>query len=94
MTTCDFGGCKCEAAWVATRLWGKGGTIRTCDEHRPGAKAKPAKPGERVWYRVEPIDAEMTDDELERLTQRCIDGDPTAGAEYDRLNRRATGGRR
>ena len=51
---CEFTGCKHEAVWCATKLWGKGGTICTCDEHRPGSRGKPA-PGQRVWYEVKPI---------------------------------------
>lgn len=49
---CEFGGCKHEARWIARKLWGKGGEIRTCDEHKPGAKAKP---GQRIFYDVKPV---------------------------------------
>lgn len=88
---CEFTGCKSPAVWVAHKLWGKGGTICTCDGHKPGGK--PGKvPPPRPFYRVEPIVAEMTDAELDRLTERCANGDPDAEADYNRLTRRAIAG--
>jgi hypothetical protein len=56
---CEFTGCKREATWVAAKLWGKGGTICTCDEHRPGSNPLPAHLApERPWYDVKPIGGE------------------------------------
>lgn len=53
---CEFGGCKHRAAWTAHKLWGKGGTIRTCEEHKPGSKPRPASLAHlRDFYRLEPI---------------------------------------
>ncbi len=53
---CEFSGCKYEARWLATKLWGKGGTIRTCDDHRPGSLDRPETLRNLpVFYRVELI---------------------------------------
>ena len=38
---CEFCGCKQPAKWVARKLWGKGGEIRTCDAHKPGSARRP-----------------------------------------------------
>jgi hypothetical protein len=38
---CEFSGCKKEARWDARKLWGKGGSIRVCDEHKPDAEKRP-----------------------------------------------------
>lgn len=51
---CDFGGCHCKATTIAHKLWGKGGTLRTCDEHRPGQNPHPIT-ANRPFYRLEPI---------------------------------------
>jgi hypothetical protein len=59
-TKCEFSGCKNKATWKATKLWGKGGTICTCDDHKPGynvARMKIDQQNDRQWYRVEPIKA-------------------------------------
>jgi hypothetical protein len=37
---CEFGGCGKPAAWVARKLWGKGGQLVTCDEHKPDASKR------------------------------------------------------
>jgi hypothetical protein len=50
---CEFIGCNHKAAWLAHKLWGKGGTLRTCDAHKPGGD--PRAVAGRAFYRVEPI---------------------------------------
>jgi hypothetical protein len=42
LNKCEFGGCKNRAVWSARKLWGKGGTLRTCDDHKPGSRERPA----------------------------------------------------
>lgn len=42
MRKCSFGGCKCEAKYVARKLWGKGGTLLVCEKHKPDANMRPA----------------------------------------------------
>jgi hypothetical protein len=55
---CEFTGCKHEARWAAHKLFGKGGYIRTCDEHKPDAEKRPASLRHLpFFYRVEPIAA-------------------------------------
>jgi hypothetical protein len=39
---CEFGGCKQEARWECRKLFGTGGTIRTCDAHKPDPNSRPA----------------------------------------------------
>ncbi len=53
---CDFGGCKHEAKWNARKLFGKGDTLHTCDQHKPDASKRP--PSLRrlpFFYEVTPI---------------------------------------
>ncbi len=38
---CEFNGCKGEPRWECRKLFGKGGTILTCDEHKPDAAKRP-----------------------------------------------------
>lgn len=53
---CEFVGCKHEAKWAAHKLWGKGGTLHTCDKHKPGQRPRPESLKHLpVFYRVEPI---------------------------------------
>lgn len=52
---CEFLGCKAPAMWSAAKLWGKGGTICTCDEHKPGGKPSNVIKVTRPWYDVKPI---------------------------------------
>lgn len=57
-TKCDFTGCKCEAKWTARKLFGDGGTLRVCEEHRPDAQKRPASPRSLpFFYVVRPIGA-------------------------------------
>jgi hypothetical protein len=51
---CEFSGCKCKATVIAHKLWGKGGTLRTCDDHKPGRNPHPMTIN-RPFYRCEPI---------------------------------------
>lgn len=57
---CEVVGCKNDAVWVATKLFGKGGTIRTCDRCRPGG-TPPSNPklaallAKRPFYEVQPL---------------------------------------
>lgn len=37
---CEVSGCNKPRAWICTKLWGKGGTICTCDEHKPDASKR------------------------------------------------------
>jgi hypothetical protein len=39
--TCDFAGCMNEARWAALKLFGKGGTLKCCDEHKPDPAKRP-----------------------------------------------------
>ncbi len=56
-TKCELSGCKHEAKWAAHKLWGKGGTILTCDEHKPDASKRPESLKKLPFaYRVEPIE--------------------------------------
>ena len=57
---CEMVGCKNAAVWMATKLWGKGGTICTCDRHRPGSNPSSnpkiaALVAARPFYDVKPI---------------------------------------
>lgn len=52
---CEFVGCHCKATTIAHKLFGKGGTIRTCNAHRPGSRPSPAIKPQRPFYRIEPI---------------------------------------
>jgi len=56
-TQCEFKGCERAARWVSTKLTGTGGTLRTCDEHRPDALPRSAGAGGRVWYEFRPMRA-------------------------------------
>ena len=38
---CSFTGCKREARWECRKLWGGGGTLHTCDAHKPDAAKRP-----------------------------------------------------
>ena len=40
---CQFAGCKDEVRWLCRKLWGKGGTLLTCDGHKPDASKRPEK---------------------------------------------------
>jgi hypothetical protein len=56
---CEVTGCKHEALWAATKLFGKGGVIRTCDEHKPDADKRPESLRHLpFFYKVEPIRGE------------------------------------
>lgn len=62
---CEWSGCKARATIVAHKLWGKGGTLRCCDEHRPGSKSsdiarKMIEARGCPFYRLEPIAGEAT----------------------------------
>lgn len=53
---CEFSGCKSKAAWRAHKLWGKGGTLCTCDAHKPGGRERPESLKHLPsFYRVEAI---------------------------------------
>jgi hypothetical protein len=39
---CGFSGCKDKAVWSCRKLWGEGGTLLTCDAHKPDPKTRPA----------------------------------------------------
>lgn len=52
---CEFVGCKCKATTIAHKLWGKGGTLRTCDAHKPGSAGTHPIAQARPFYRLEPI---------------------------------------
>lgn len=57
-TKCEITGCKNPAVWIATKLWGKGGTICTCDECKPGKNVSPAIRAAlkgRTFYDVKPL---------------------------------------
>lgn len=53
--TCEFAGCKEPARWDARKLWGKGGSIRTCNEHKPGGKRPESMKHLPSFYDVRPI---------------------------------------
>jgi hypothetical protein len=56
-TKCEFGGCEQEARWVARKLWGKGGQLVTCDEHKPDAeKRAPSLRHLPFFYEVKPLE--------------------------------------
>ncbi|HYE20946.1 MAG TPA: hypothetical protein VEA69_21045 [Tepidisphaeraceae bacterium] len=38
---CGFSGCKKPAVWECRKLWGKGGVLFTCDQHKPDASKRP-----------------------------------------------------
>lgn len=38
---CNFTGCKQPAKWECKQLWGKGGALLTCDEHKPDPAKRP-----------------------------------------------------
>jgi hypothetical protein len=53
---CEFGGCKNEAKWECRKLWGKGGTLCTCDRHKPDASKRPESMRHLPsFYDVKPI---------------------------------------
>lgn len=53
---CEFSGCKHPAKWAAAKLWGKGGTIYVCDEHKPDASKRPEKMKKLPFtYSIKPI---------------------------------------
>jgi hypothetical protein len=53
---CEFSGCKNPATWTAHKLWGKGGTLCTCDKHRPGSRPRPESLKHLPsFYRIEPM---------------------------------------
>ncbi len=56
MTKCDFTGCKHAARWLATKLFGKGDTLRVCDKHKPDAANRPASLRHLpFFYRIAPL---------------------------------------
>jgi hypothetical protein len=55
---CEFAGCKHEAQWAALKLWGQGGTLHTCDRHKPGGRKRPESLRHLPsFYDVRPITA-------------------------------------
>lgn len=61
-TRCEVTGCKHEARWAAHKLFGKGGTIRVCDEHRPGSSKSRHSLGHATpFYDVRPITTRRAD---------------------------------
>jgi hypothetical protein len=42
-TKCEFTGCKREVKWACRKLFGKGGTIHTCDQHKPDPEKRPER---------------------------------------------------
>ena len=57
---CVCAGCKKPVAWEARKLWGKGGVIYTCDEHRPGGLPRPESlKNLPSFYEVMPIGREQ-----------------------------------
>lgn len=56
MATCEVTGCKHEAKWEARKLFGKGGVIQVCDEHKPDASKRPESLKHLPFtYEVKPI---------------------------------------
>jgi hypothetical protein len=56
MCRCGVAGCKRPARWSCRKLWGKGGVLLACDEHRPDASKRP--PSLRhlpFFYDVQPV---------------------------------------
>jgi hypothetical protein len=54
---CGFSGCKRPAVWSCRQLWGKGGTLLTCDEHKPDRANRPESLNRLpFFYDVQPID--------------------------------------
>jgi hypothetical protein len=53
---CEFSGCKCEAHWIAIKLWGKGGSLKVCDEHKPDPDKRPESQQKLpFFYDVQPL---------------------------------------
>jgi hypothetical protein len=53
---CDFTGCRCEARWEARKLFGKGGSLKVCDEHKPDRAKRPeSQQNLPFFYDVQPI---------------------------------------
>ncbi len=42
MTKCEFSGCRKVATWSCRKLFGSGGTICVCDDHKPDKSNRPA----------------------------------------------------
>lgn len=56
---CEFSGCKKEASWEAHKLWGKGGSLKVCDQHKPGGRPRPESLRHLPsFYDVKPINQE------------------------------------
>jgi hypothetical protein len=59
MKTCEFSGCKNEARWSCRKLFGKGDTICTCDEHKPDPAKRPESlKNAPFFYEVRPLEQE------------------------------------
>lgn len=53
---CGFSGCKKPAKWACRQLWGKGGTLHTCDEHKPDPGKRPESLKHLpFFYEVKPL---------------------------------------
>lgn len=52
---CAFRGCKKPARWQARKLWGKGGTLCTCDAHKPCANRPASMQHLPSFYEVKPL---------------------------------------
>jgi hypothetical protein len=61
MTTtikCDFSGCKCQARWIARKLFGNGGELKVCEKHRPDASKRPESMRHLpFFYEVRPLES-------------------------------------
>jgi hypothetical protein len=54
---CEVKGCKADARWTARKLWGTGGSLAVCDEHRPDPANRPDSLKHLpFFYEVAPID--------------------------------------
>jgi len=54
--TCEVKGCNRDAKWDARKLWGKGGSLNICDEHKPDADKRPESLRHLpFFYDVQPI---------------------------------------
>jgi hypothetical protein len=53
---CGFSGCKANAAFECRKLWGNGGVLFTCVNHKPGSVRRPESLKKLpFFYDVRPI---------------------------------------
>lgn len=54
---CDFADCTNQAHWRCRKLFGKGGFLFTCDEHKPDASKRTSETVKKLpmFYEITPI---------------------------------------